>query len=532
VSATNVASLITSDKTWTVEGSPYTLTGPTSVNIGVTLIIEPGVTVNLNNYYLQVNGTLIAKGNSGSHIVFKNGQIRITEVSADFNKQTGDGNIFEYAVLDQCGLYSDVAIKVSNNDISEQLSSGNNSILTNNKITLSSSGSVRVGDFSQISDNTINGRLIAGNNVIISHNVFSGQQQESWTQEAEVITGAYCTISDNVIDGLTIVNQFERYTSALKVSQGSIVSNNIMKGTLKGSPAQVSGNTIEGGGTSLSWGMRDSYPIYSVTIDSQTCTLSHNTIKGNTNAAVSARIVTFSSNNIIGDIKIYDPSTVRNNTISGNVIGGGLFEGNRISGSMNVFGNSSQVLDNTVENGGIHIESGTVEHNLVTDGSGITTKNALTTIQFNTITKNTVGITVESVPPVIRFNNIEANTDSISLLTNLNVDAKNNWWGTTNIQTIKESIHDFKNDFNLGTVTIDPILTSRNDEAVPNHKQQQSSDTFLTPSPTTKTTPSKTNLNSLLQEILINFAMITIILGAAVLIVIIISQKTKRVVYR
>jgi hypothetical protein len=59
---TNESGLISSDTTWTKANSPYSLTGPVAVNQGVTLKIEAGTIVNLNNFYLRVNGTLSAIG--------------------------------------------------------------------------------------------------------------------------------------------------------------------------------------------------------------------------------------------------------------------------------------------------------------------------------------------------------------------------------------------------------------------------------------------------------------------------------------
>ena len=42
--------------------------GNISVSQGVTLTIEAGATVNLNNYYMTVNGALVAKGTSTDKI--------------------------------------------------------------------------------------------------------------------------------------------------------------------------------------------------------------------------------------------------------------------------------------------------------------------------------------------------------------------------------------------------------------------------------------------------------------------------------
>jgi len=100
VQASNdIIGIITSDTTWTKAGSPYTLKGPTAVNTGVTLTIEPGVTVNLNKYYIQVNGTLTAKGADNDKIYFNDGQVIFTSVSNGWNEQTGSGSIIQNAVF-------------------------------------------------------------------------------------------------------------------------------------------------------------------------------------------------------------------------------------------------------------------------------------------------------------------------------------------------------------------------------------------------------------------------------------------------
>ena len=66
---------LSSDAIWTRTDSPYDLTGPLTVENGATLSIEPGVTVNLNSYTLQVNGILNAVGSNTDKIIFNDGNI-------------------------------------------------------------------------------------------------------------------------------------------------------------------------------------------------------------------------------------------------------------------------------------------------------------------------------------------------------------------------------------------------------------------------------------------------------------------------
>jgi hypothetical protein len=88
------------------------------------------------------------------------------------------------------------------------------------------------------------------------------------------------------------------------------------------------------------------------------------------------------------------------------------------------------------------------------------------TIENNTIKNNAVGIAT-SVPLSVTYNNIEGNNQNIYLTSSHNLDATNNWWGTTDTQATNQTIHDNKNDANLGTVTFVPFLTEPNPQASP-----------------------------------------------------------------
>lgn len=125
---------------------------------------------------------------------------------------------------------------------------------------------------------------------------------------------------------------------------------------------------------------------------------------------------------------------------------------------------------------------GTIRNNLISNADcGIETGTEAVTIQANTLSKNKVGIDVQSNSAIIAYNNIEDCTEkSLKLSAANNLNAVNNWWGTTNKQAIRNSIYDFKNDFNIGTVEIDPILDKRNAEAATEQNMNLPSDEPIT----------------------------------------------------
>jgi hypothetical protein len=105
--------------------------------------------------------------------------------------------------------------------------------------------------------------------------------------------------------------------------------------------------------------------------------------------------------------------------------------------------------------------------------------------QNNTIAQNSVGVQCgpSSLPFKFTGNNFQNNSlYNIEHRHLRDLDARNNWWGTTDIQLINQSIFDRKNDSFLGEVKFTPFLVASNPNApaIP---------AITTPIPTTTSNP-------------------------------------------
>jgi len=233
--STEVRGIINSDTTWTKASSPYSLTGHTAVNTGVTLTIEAGVTVNLNEYYIQVNGTLIARGTDNDKIYFNGGSIIFTSVSTSWNEQTNSGSIIENAVSSASISISGVSVKVSKsslnginidggsstvsyNTIGSINLDGGSPLISNNDIT---GEFVMRGGSPTVTANTIHGRpwLRSGSAVISGNKIFDGIH-------ADASPGGSVTISNNEINSKNNYRLIYVQSIHADISNNKIIGNN------------------------------------------------------------------------------------------------------------------------------------------------------------------------------------------------------------------------------------------------------------------------------------------------------------------
>jgi len=158
-----IISIMDIDTTWTKANSPYSLNGPLVIGNGVTLTVEAGATVNFNNYYIVVNGTLHARGSSADQIHFNGGNITFTGYSNAWNEQTGSGCIIENAVLSSTSIFNGNSLKIADCAITAGVSVGGSSIVSSNTIT----GDVSAAGSTLISNNLITGKVSAGDSSVV-----------------------------------------------------------------------------------------------------------------------------------------------------------------------------------------------------------------------------------------------------------------------------------------------------------------------------------------------------------------------------
>jgi heme-binding NEAT domain protein len=109
----------------------------------------------------------------------------------------------------------------------------------------------------------------------------------------------------------------------------------------------------------------------------------------------------------------------------------------------------------------------------------------------------------------------------------VDINAANNWWGTTETATIDQKIYDYNDDFNLGKVNYTPFLTEPNSQAVPNPNAPTPTLAPTTPptsSPSKSPTPSQEPQQPDLT-IIVGVAIVAVVLGAGLGLLIYLAKR-------
>ena len=291
VHATTISGILTADTHWTLMDSPIIFNGTVTVGNGVTLTIDPGVTVNLGIYSLQVGGTLIATGDVDNKILFTlrdnvsqffSEPIFFTQNSTGWVDATNSGSIIQNAILNK------ISIVISN-----------------------ASPKIDACFFNFSSYQSA--ISITGGSPIISNNdvVYSGQDSSHNINAINVYTGTP-VITNNEFDG-------NGYLTAIVASSTSslTVSNNLFSNCWSGIKAQI-GSVLAVEGNSFLKG-NDGLDIAA----GATLTLKNNLIDGNSRYGINGGGVIDSNTITNNQIGIHNPSTgsvITNNNIVGNTV--------------------------------------------------------------------------------------------------------------------------------------------------------------------------------------------------------------------
>lgn len=455
--ATNVSGLISTNTTWTKENSPYIVIGNLLINSGITLTINPGVTIKFDALKsMQIDGTLIAQGTNTDSIRFTSnttqiagawGYIYFSDASIDavfendINGKYLNGSILEYCAIDYAGGAS-----VSNNGALRMDSSSpfiNHCSIRNN----AASGI-----------NTVN--LTVGckiTNCLITSNV-AGKGAGIYLNN---LTGATSVISNNVISGNNAINTYENAAAGGGIYILQVLGSAVL---------YISNNTISNNSANTGGGI---YASYGTTVIIDNNVIMNNTaydgqyggggIKNDIGGKISNNVIVKNKakNNQFGGGGICNTtnSTLLKNIIADNSSdeGGGIYLAFEWSSILN----KNQIIRNTAKNYSAiynikNLIQNSVAYNVNTDNNNLLNR----TIYLNT-----------NPSPVVNNNNIFNNSAFYEVYDSdqqggTNITATNNWWGTIDDAKLQDKIYDWFDDNTLGIVDYSPYLT-KPDTAAP-----------------------------------------------------------------
>ncbi len=435
---TNVSGLVSTNTTWALAHSPYIVTGNVLVQSGVTLTLEPGVVVKFDSALsMQIDGTLLARGTSDNNITFTShtvdtagawGYIYFGDGSTDAVFENDMyGNYLSGSILQYCRI---------------QYAGGAN---------VTENGAVRLDnahpfiDHCIIANNSASG--IRGYNLSASLKITNCAISENTTVDyggGVHISGTGTTlVSGNTITG----------NSALSDGGGicnmywtAIIVNNIVTDNTTG------GN---GGGIASGLGGVSSSPITNnIIMRNVAADDGGGLYVYNGTSAVSGNVIANNTANRVGGFFAYGGSdaSISNNVISDN-------------SALGIVGGVWSLSSQSILNNQIIRNSATDDAGVLTDYNG--------TIRLNTIAWNTNtgydnplnrAICVDT-HSLLDSNNILSNAAFYELYNGNaqgsgDVDATNNWWGTSNDAGVQTKIYDWFDNGSQAVLNYSPYLTT------------------------------------------------------------------------
>ncbi len=480
VEGTSVTGRLTSDTTWSLEQSPIRLYSDLLVSLGVTLTIEPGVTVDLFDHQLLIDGTLIARGNQ-SKIVFtglidpaKNNPLYphgppvshliFDEGSQAWNEQTKSGCIIENAVVNTI-LYIHTSIRISQSSLEQSVHVLNNSSTFSNNSQISK---LYINGNATVRGNEIDELTVQEGSPTITNNIINGQvsvyqgSSTFWnnTLKGEVSVGHPGLIAPPLVSGAPVFLQNMFYTGFKTFGSVFSYTYNPVTIGIKGGQINDLWVTLADNDFKVA-ADQTAIQTYGVHIN-----VSNNRIRGADNSPP-IRSNPFNKTEkmlVAGQCGIIIGSNYSNSSasITGNYI-------TNFNTALTIYPGSVNISKNTLSNNycGVRIENVIKTWAPIPNPPDPNIATALL-IQENYISNNTVGILCYnySSSPKITNNDIFGNTEYNFRLESINDTLiADNWWGTVDAASINQTIYDHKYDSRLGEVIFTPFSAGTHTQA-------------------------------------------------------------------